>query len=725
MSNYFANPIVISDDSTQHKPRPDNYKIPADAIPLDDTDTLPKGANLVDVTPAGILLTADHLISDDLGNSLRPGLDRKLFVPPLGSGGGGVPVNPGDLISSDTPNSIVPGSDGKLIVHPVQSGIVDAPSDAIYGRTAGMWRQLDLVDMTNNQLKVDAIDEILSTSAQGTMATVHLGYDASTNTLSLTGKDGAVIDSVPLLEYRLLTNVEVITDPVGQDPGTYLAMSFKLDDGSVDTLYVDMAPFFAAISSTNKMIYVNGSVLTGKVDSTKGFEIGPNGVTTASGYGLYPDADKMKLASLNTDGIPYTNGNNGIHVNNEQRVICAVVDEAAHMSINQNGISVSDGFSFIDNTTLSSVVDVISNTTDGIPNKARSLLNPVTVGGVIFDGSFSISLPGVDTPGTQDTSGNAYTATKLLSSQTIQIDTSSVNTGTFDGSSGVTVGTPVVTPENTSNTTLPPTTTTSLAAWLQACRKNLAWLVERFDGSGYAKNSRNADTATALQTPQTISLSGDVSGTSNIFDGTTDAIINATCYRSAGINVTVVRSGSDTSFDFNTNGKYGLGGEFKIFFVSTDNISISNAPPVNNNQIILETYSNIPLQRARTRYNVNEIYERTQLGGVWQAWQNVSPVVVSKNTGIIASCTVYPEGSIKSGSLYGTTITAVSLVGNVYNVFVNTINDRHSPVVTPLTVGAVTTCVEPSGTQSYNVRFYTIDGSLTTASFRFALLYNP
>ena len=63
---------------------------------------------------------------------------------------------------------------------------------------------------------------------------------------------------------------------------------------------------------------------------------------------------------------------------------------------------------------------------------AATLTNARDIGGVSFDGSANITLPGVDTGGTQDTSGNAATATKLASA---------VNIGgvSFDGSANITL----------------------------------------------------------------------------------------------------------------------------------------------------------------------------------------------------------------------------------------------------------------------------------------------
>jgi len=50
---------------------------------------------------------------------------------------------------------------------------------------------------------------------------------------------------------------------------------------------------------------------------------------------------------------------------------------------------------------------------------AATLTNTRTIGGVSFNGSTNINLPGVNTTGNQNTSGNAATATKLASARTI------------------------------------------------------------------------------------------------------------------------------------------------------------------------------------------------------------------------------------------------------------------------------------------------------------------
>ena len=55
----------------------------------------------------------------------------------------------------------------------------------------------------------------------------------------------------------------------------------------------------------------------------------------------------------------------------------------------------------------------------GNASTASTLQTARNIGGVSFDGSASINLPGVNTTGDQDTSGNAATATALATARNI------------------------------------------------------------------------------------------------------------------------------------------------------------------------------------------------------------------------------------------------------------------------------------------------------------------
>lgn len=68
--------------------------------------------------------------------------------------------------------------------------------------------------------------------------------------------------------------------------------------------------------------------------------------------------------------------------------------------------------------------------------KADKLATARTIGGVSFDGSANINLPGVNTAGNQNTTGNAATATKLAAARTI-------NGVSFDGSGNIIISSAV------------------------------------------------------------------------------------------------------------------------------------------------------------------------------------------------------------------------------------------------------------------------------------------
>ncbi|HAZ4745218.1 TPA: phage tail protein, partial [Escherichia coli] len=71
-----------------------------------------------------------------------------------------------------------------------------------------------------------------------------------------------------------------------------------------------------------------------------------------------------------------------------------------------------------------------TGTLNGNASTATKLQTARTIGGVSFDGTANINLPGVNTTGNQNTTGNAATATKLQTARTI-------NGVSFDGSANI------------------------------------------------------------------------------------------------------------------------------------------------------------------------------------------------------------------------------------------------------------------------------------------------
>ena len=83
-------------------------------------------------------------------------------------------------------------------------------------------------------------------------------------------------------------------------------------------------------------------------------------------------------------------------------------------------------------TFSSNIVGNITGNITGNSATATKLETVITIGGVSFDGSANINLPGVNTAGNQNTSGNSATATKLHTPINI-------NGVSFDGSANITV----------------------------------------------------------------------------------------------------------------------------------------------------------------------------------------------------------------------------------------------------------------------------------------------
>ena len=72
-----------------------------------------------------------------------------------------------------------------------------------------------------------------------------------------------------------------------------------------------------------------------------------------------------------------------------------------------------------------------------------ALATPRKIGGVSFDGTADIDLPGVNAAGNQDTTGNAATATKLATPRKIELTGNVTGSATFDGTSDVSINTTV------------------------------------------------------------------------------------------------------------------------------------------------------------------------------------------------------------------------------------------------------------------------------------------
>ncbi|MEF7887763.1 hypothetical protein U9070_19560 [Escherichia coli] len=217
-----------------------------------------------------------------------------------------------------------------------------------------------------------------------------------------------------------------------------------------------------------------------------------NGGLTATGEIISKSANGLRIAYGNygffirNDGshtyFMLTDSGNSLGTFNRLRPL--IINNANGTVTIGNGLNVTGG---------------INGSLNGNAATATKLQTERTIGGVSFDGSANIDLPGVNKAGNQSTTGNAATATKLQTARTI-------GGVSFDGSANIDL--PGVNKTGNQNTTGNAATATKLQT-----ARTIGGV--SFDGSaninlpgvniaGNQNTTGNAATATKLQTARTI-----------------------------------------------------------------------------------------------------------------------------------------------------------------------------------------------------------------------------
>ena len=171
-----------------------------------------------------------------------------------------------------------------------------------------------------------------------------------------------------------------------------------------------------------------------------------NSVTEIGVTGNAATATKLEtartIAGVSFDGSANISLNNNAITNGAGYITATLTNEQVQDIVGgmvtgntETGITVTyqDG-----DGTLDFVVGTLNQDTTGNAATATALETARNIGGVSFDGTGNINLPGVNTSGNQDTSGNAATATALATARTI----AGVS---FDGSANISLNNNAIT----------------------------------------------------------------------------------------------------------------------------------------------------------------------------------------------------------------------------------------------------------------------------------------
>lgn len=204
-------------------------------------------------------------------------------------------------------------------------------------------------------------------------------------------------------------------------------------------------------------------------------------------------------------------------------------------------------------TNLSAYTGLVTPVLYGWPQvlTAEKLTTPRTIGGVSFDGSANINLPGVNTTGNQSTSGNAATASKLQTARTVTVG----STGkTFDGSANVAYTVNEILPTATSGQFLKFDGTN----WVAAADNNTTYseMSQAEANTGTATTSRVITAAVlkgAIQThaPVQTSVTGNAATATTLATART---INGTSFNGSA-NITTANWGTARTLTIGSTGK--------------------------------------------------------------------------------------------------------------------------------------------------------------------------
>ena len=233
--------------------------------------------------------------------------------------------------------------------------------------------------------------------------------------------------------------------------------------------------------------------------------------------------------------------------------------------------------------TIDFVVGTLNQDTSGNAATATALETARSIGGVSFDGTGNINLPGVNTSGNQDTSGNAATATALATARTI----AGVS---FDGTANISLNNNAITNGAgyvTANTQLSNEQVQDIVGGMVSSNTESGITVTYQDSDGTLDFSVASQTDNNFTTTLKNKLDGIAASATNVTNN--NQLTNGAGYITTVADTTIAPSTID--MEDNEKIKLGTGDDLEIYHSGSQSIITDTAHPlfVKGNQIHLQS----------------------------------------------------------------------------------------------------------------------------------------
>lgn len=207
---------------------------------------------------------------------------------------------------------------------------------------------------------------------------------------------------------------------------------------SADVLNTRAATFTDFADVAKNMFKYSGNW---QIDYTNSINNGPYGKTSRAAYVTVNSAGWADAGLITFSDIPYSQ-DYYVGLVNAGTLTWEKLSDDSKVVHNTGSENVSGAKNFFDVlTALSGIKGDVTGSLKGNADTATRLDTARKIGGVLFDGSADINLPGVNAAGNQSTTGNAATATKWQTARTLALTGDVTGSANIDGSGNVSIDT--------------------------------------------------------------------------------------------------------------------------------------------------------------------------------------------------------------------------------------------------------------------------------------------